>query len=206
MAADLSPGDSFVLALVTSVLLIALLVKSCSRPPPREARAWAALGFSATSPVILKAAASERRQWPHWASVTNLVLVFTLAIEGCLLAQLLRATAVDDSPFDPHDALGIDTTAGVAEVKAAYRRLARELHPDKNPDPAAVGKFRAVSKAHKVLTDPAAAENFAKYGNPDGYQGFVGGFGLPSWMMADAALPFFVALVLGLLEVDGFRA
>tara|TARA_B110000285_G_C14695336_1_gene410966 strand:- start:13 stop:237 length:225 start_codon:yes stop_codon:yes gene_type:complete len=63
--------------------------------------------------------------------------------------------------FVPHEILGIEPSAEIAVVKRAYRRLAREKHPDKNPDnPAAVGDFMQITKAYTILTDPVARENF----------------------------------------------
>lgn len=54
-----------------------------------------------------------------------------------------------------YDALGVAEDATPADIKRAYRRLARELHPDHNPDPAAADRFKAVAHAYEVLSDPA---------------------------------------------------
>ena len=71
--------------------------------------------------------------------------------------------------FIPHEILGVASGATPAEVKRAYRKLSRAKHPDKNPDnPLAVNEFIQITKAYTILTDPIAAENWAKYGNPDG--------------------------------------
>ena len=51
----------------------------------------------------------------------------------------------------------------------------------------AKARFEAVVKAHAVLTSPVAARNYAKYGNPDGYQGFKFGIALPAWAMTERA-------------------
>lgn len=51
--------------------------------------------------------------------------------------------------------LGVSTRATAHEIKRAYRRLARECHPDVNFDPAAARKFAAVQEAFEVLSDPA---------------------------------------------------
>jgi hypothetical protein len=55
---------------------------------------------------------------------------------------------------DYYAVLGVSRTANADEIKLAYRRLARELHPDVNPDPAAQERFKQVTRAHQVLSDP----------------------------------------------------
>ena len=59
------------------------------------------------------------------------------------------------SSFDAYAALGLDPTATSDDVRRAYRRLARELHPDANPgDAAAATRFRRVADAYALLADP----------------------------------------------------
>ncbi len=57
--------------------------------------------------------------------------------------------------IDPYEALGITREATLGEIKQAYRRLAKELHPDMNPDDeVASERFKDVSVAYDILTDP----------------------------------------------------
>lgn len=55
---------------------------------------------------------------------------------------------------DYYGLLGVSKNASDADIKRAYRKLARELHPDVNPDEAAQAKFKEISVAYEVLSDP----------------------------------------------------
>jgi len=58
--------------------------------------------------------------------------------------------------MDLYEQLGVKRSASLAEMRRAYQKAARRLHPDLNPgDPIAAERFRAVSKAFEVLSDPA---------------------------------------------------
>lgn len=52
--------------------------------------------------------------------------------------------------------LGVDASASQDAIKDAYRRLAKELHPDKNSSGEATKKFQALTEAYEILSDPAA--------------------------------------------------
>ncbi len=54
---------------------------------------------------------------------------------------------------DFYDVLGVDSEATSEEIKKAYRKLARELHPDLNPDPVAAERFKEVTAAYETLSD-----------------------------------------------------
>jgi curved DNA-binding protein len=54
---------------------------------------------------------------------------------------------------DYYDILGVKPQASDAEIRAAYRKLARKYHPDKNKEAGAEEKFKAVNEANEVLKD-----------------------------------------------------
>jgi DnaJ-class molecular chaperone len=69
-------------------------------------------------------------------------------------------------PSDYYEVLGVGRDANKAEVKTAFRRLARELHPDVNDhDPEAEEKFKAAAEAYEVLSDPERRQAYDRYGH-----------------------------------------
>jgi molecular chaperone DnaJ len=88
---------------------------------------------------------------------------------------------------DHYKVLGVDRKASAAEIKKAYRKLARQYHPDRNPgDAKAEAHFKEISQAHDILGDPdkrkdydrALANPFSNVGRGGGQPGFdAGGFG-----------------------------
>src|ERR1700742_341516 len=61
---------------------------------------------------------------------------------------------------DFYKELGVSSDANADEINVAYRKLARDLHPDTNSDPNAAERFKAVSEAHSVLSDPAKRKEY----------------------------------------------
>jgi molecular chaperone DnaJ len=69
-------------------------------------------------------------------------------------------------PRDFYEVLGVDRDAEETEIKKAFRRLARELHPDVNShDPEAEEKFKEAAEAYEVLSDPERRRTYDAYGH-----------------------------------------
>ena len=68
-------------------------------------------------------------------------------------------------PRDYYDVLGVKRDASDDEIKKAYRKLARQYHPDRNPgDKQAEANFKEVQEAYDVLSDKARRERYDRYG------------------------------------------
>lgn len=82
---------------------------------------------------------------------------------------------------DLYAILELSKGASDAEIKKAYKTLARKYHPDVNKDPGAEAKFKEVQKAYSILSDSQKKANYDQFGvtddSPGGGQGGFGGFG-----------------------------
>jgi DnaJ-class molecular chaperone len=80
--------------------------------------------------------------------------------------------------LDPYKTLGVDKKADAAAIKTAYRRLARQYHPDVNPgDGAAEEKFKEISEAYDILSDEEKRREYDSLGRKAFYERGFGGAG-----------------------------
>ena len=79
---------------------------------------------------------------------------------------------------DYYDILGVSKNASAAELKKAYRQLALKFHPDRNKKPGSAEKFKQISEAYEILSNPEKRKTYDQFGHAafDPSQGF-GGFG-----------------------------
>ncbi len=76
-----------------------------------------------------------------------------------------------------YDILGVSKSASADEIKSAYRKLAKQYHPDLNKGEEAATKFKEINEAYECLSDPQKKSNYDQFGSAEGPQGFGGAGG-----------------------------
>ncbi|KAG9315267.1 hypothetical protein JVU11DRAFT_4401 [Chiua virens] len=119
------------------------------------------------------------------------MMVVKLALKNAYppLVRALPPPALDmPAETELYDLLGIPPSASENDIKKAYRKKAREHHPDKNPnDPGAAQKFQEMAAAYEILSDPNSREIYDR----EGMDGFTGPGGSSGGEAADMFAQFF---------------
>ena len=96
------------------------------------------------------------------------------------------------SKKDFYEVLGVDREADNSTLKSAYRKLAMKYHPDRNPgDKSAEKKFKRISEAYDVLSNPEKKSAYDQYGHDAFNSGQAGGFGSGFGSFSDIFEDFF---------------
>ena len=82
----------------------------------------------------------------------------------CLLLLALQLSLGERERFRPYEILGVQRSASPEQIKKGYRRLVKELHPDKNKAPDAEDKFVRLTKAYELLSDPERRRMYDNHG------------------------------------------
>src|SRR5512138_2793029 len=82
---------------------------------------------------------------------------------------------------DYYEVLGVPKTASTEDLKSAFRRLARQYHPDVNKSPDAEERFKEINEAYAVLSDPDKRAAYDRYG----HAGVTGMNGAPDFTNID---------------------
>lgn len=110
----------------------------------------------------------------HLLSHKNFAYVSLTSLKFRTKASTYRFRPVINASGDYYATLGIPKSATNKEIKAAYRRLARQYHPDVNKEPGATEKFKEISAAYEVLSDDKKRALYDQYGEA-GVKSAVGG-------------------------------
>ena len=90
-------------------------------------------------------------------------------------------------PRDYYDVLGVPRNASADEIKRAFRRLARQYHPDVSSEPDAEERFKEINEAYRVLSDEDKRAAYDRFGHAGvnggagGFSGFGGATGFPGF-------------------------
>eukprot|EP00062_Callorhinchus_milii_P021154 gi/632977580/ref/XP_007905427.1/ PREDICTED: dnaJ homolog subfamily C member 16 [Callorhinchus milii] len=95
---------------------------------------------------------------------------FPVALAIVLLLNSPLHQAIE---FDPYKVLGVNRATTQGDIKKAYKRLAREWHPDKNRDPKAEDRFIQIGKAYQILSNEEKRQNFDRYGEAESQHTFA---------------------------------
>ncbi|XP_048872391.1 dnaJ homolog subfamily C member 16 isoform X1 [Brienomyrus brachyistius] len=93
--------------------------------------------------------------------------IFTLPAMVIFCLLLVYCTVESATEFDPYKILGVVRSSSQAEIKKAYKQLAKEWHPDKNKNPEAEDMFIKITKSYEILSHEEKRANYDRYGQTD---------------------------------------
>uniref|UniRef100_A0A7N0TNE8 Uncharacterized protein n=1 Tax=Kalanchoe fedtschenkoi TaxID=63787 RepID=A0A7N0TNE8_KALFE len=145
------------------------------------------MAASATLPLLHASFAFTNTERNSYASLPSSSSIFFNGRAGAhlysrkpyisvLVSSRRRMTLVVKANSDYYATLGVPKSATTKEIKAAYRKLARQYHPDVNKQPGATEKFKEISAAYEVLSDDQKRSLYDQYGEA-GVKSAVGGSG-----------------------------
>ncbi|XP_062842635.1 dnaJ homolog subfamily C member 16 [Trichomycterus rosablanca] len=94
-------------------------------------------------------------------------LYFSFLFWQAVVLLLLGSKTAGASEFDPYSVLGVTRHASQAEIKKAYKQLAKEWHPDKNKDPEAQTMFIKISQSYEILSNEERRKSYDRFGQTD---------------------------------------
>ena len=103
---------------------------------------------------------------------------------------------------DYYEVLGVGRAAGDTDIKKAFRRMARELHPDVNPSPDAEAQFKEAAEAYEVLSDADRRATYDRYG----HEGLRSSGGAPNFDQFGSVADIFEAFFGGGGGLGGFAS
>lgn len=106
---------------------------------------------------------------------------------------------------DYYELLEVSRDASHAEIKRAFRRLARDLHPDVSSEPDAERRFRAVAEAYEVLSDPSRRATYDRFGHAGLRNGGFAPMDADFGSLADVFAAFFGETLFGQAQASGPR-
>ncbi|CAF0747364.1 unnamed protein product, partial [Didymodactylos carnosus] len=107
----------------------------------------------------------------HWKSHIYLSIIF---IVFAIQPPLFNSNTND---FNPYDVLGLKKSATDKEIRAAYKKLAKYWHPDKNSEANAHDQFTKINAAYEILSDSEKKSNYDQYGTTSNDNSQRGSYG-----------------------------